>query len=228
MSKHWPALTGVLGVGMMGAIAYYFSYTQERQAEREAFERLDLPRMSPKEVWDAALKLSAKRRGDLGAENRRMEKLLDNAEEVSRVAEGIKACARMAASTTVPEEVREAVCKHWWIEFTKLFDIPQEAIKYVFEDGDASRYIERTQEWNRIQDELRKSAETAKALQANLDELKRHDENTRQAERDRIVALVQKGIDECRCGEPGTLFYNEGSPCECCKERARVLGEIHP
>lgn len=87
----WPLL---LGVAAMTGVGYYLlhRYSNERERRRceDAYRKLDVAAMTPRQIWDAALELHRAERTQLHADNLRLENLCHEGETVLAAAEAWK------------------------------------------------------------------------------------------------------------------------------------------
>lgn len=138
----YPHTLGLIlgGLGLM-AMSYYLTkgghYRDklQRERERKAFDEIDSTQLTPRQVWDRALEFGRKERLDLRSELEQSRAILEHAEELCEIAEGLRKTAAMARDPSVPMPVKETIAKHWFLRFTKFFDLPENPIDGIFDDA---------------------------------------------------------------------------------------------
>lgn len=163
--------TAVLGVGVIGAILYGRMYGKERRREREAFRKLDLAELTPKDIWEQALDFGRKRRVELAAENAEYQELVEHAAGLIEISEGLRKCAIMLSDRSVPDEVKAPIYEHWcnkWWEFMG-FDIV--LMKSLFERLDAdlvSKFRQKFEEYDKRVEAREAREQSRKYTEADL------------------------------------------------------------
>lgn len=161
-------MAAVLGIGMLGAAIYMVQASEkERRREREAFRKLDLASMTPKDIWDAALDLARKRRTELAGKNREYEDLVRHGAELIEISEGLKKCSTMMTDRSVPEEVKIPILDYWFKKWWLYMGLDLANMETLFNNLETG-YVERVRQT--LADYDRKRAERA-------EEAKRYDES---------------------------------------------------
>ena len=128
------ALLGVAGLLGLG-ILWYASDVKQRRRERNAFDEIDASNLTPRQIWDKALEFGRNERMDLRGELDRANKILERANDMCEVNEGLRKCVIMAADESVPQVVKESVLQHWMKRFFNTFGpYNEDVLEAIFSD----------------------------------------------------------------------------------------------
>lgn len=128
------ALLAVAGLAGLG-ILWYYSDKKQRERERNAFNDLDASNLTPRQIWDKALEFGREERLNLRGELERANTILDRANEMCEVNEGLRKCSIMVADTSVPDAVKESIIKHWMGRFFNTFGpYNEQVLDAIFSD----------------------------------------------------------------------------------------------
>ena len=148
-------------MGAIGAMMWLYSDQAQHKRERKAFNKLDTSDMTPRKIWDKALKFGRNERLNMRGELEQANKILDKAEDICRVADGLRKCTVMAADDSVPAVVKEWVLQHWLNQFGALFGLDQAAFDCIFSD---EKMLARIGQLQKADEEYRSSFTALKRL----------------------------------------------------------------
>lgn len=112
-------IPGLAMVGV-GLLAYHSDKVQRRR-EREAFDNLDTNNLTSRQLWDKALEFGRKERLDLRTELSQANKILDRANEMCEINEGMRKCIALLADDSVARGVKEPILHYWMKKFFATF-----------------------------------------------------------------------------------------------------------